>query len=44
MIGKSEIKRIANFKYFQILESIVLIPGENPGQASLCGTNVFLVG
>ena len=20
------------------------IPGENPGQASLCGTNVFLVG
>ena len=30
---------------FQYLRDyIVLIPGENPGQFSLCGTNVFVVG
>jgi hypothetical protein len=35
-----------NKKYaFRFLRHhIVHIPGENPSQASLCGTNVFLIG
>ena len=30
--------------YQYLRDYLVLIPGENPSQMSLCGTNVFMIG
>ena len=35
---------IAQFAYKYLRDYLVFIPGENPSQMSLCGTNVFMLG